>query len=108
MLVDSDHRVWFCGSFGDLPADAAPPSFVSVWPAPSQAPAAQVTLVACGFDYSVLVLGTGRCFAWGHNHHGQLGASASELLFSEHPRSAARDIFLRRFAHLTLSLSAGK
>lgn len=78
-----------CGSIDELPPDAAAPVFTLAWPAPSQAPAVRVELVACGFDFSFLVLENGWCFAWGNNSHGQLGLGSSELARADLPRFAA-------------------
>ncbi len=86
MLVDNMNTVWFCGSYDELPHDDPPPVFVQAWPAPFQSQTSNVGLVACGFDFSVLVLENGCCFAWGHNDFGQLAVSSSELRFSQHPR----------------------
>jgi hypothetical protein len=93
MLVDSDHRVWSCGSYEDPPPDDAPPVFVPVWPASSPS-AASVVLIACGFEHSVLVLASGCCLAWGSNAHGQLGVSCAVTMFSKQPRYALAAPFL--------------
>jgi hypothetical protein len=86
VVTDAQHCVWFCGSHNDLPVGSPPPVFVQVWPVPCLVASANVALVACGFDHSVLVLECGSCFAWGSNAHGQLAVAPADLLFSEHPR----------------------
>ncbi len=89
VLLDTTHSVWFCGSYDDLPPDEAPPVFRLVALPPLLPLQSSVVYVACGFDYSVLLLASGCCFAWGCNDHGQLGVSAADILFSRHPRCAA-------------------
>ena len=107
VLLDTTRRVWFCGSYDDLSPDETPPVFRLVEPGPSLPLACSVVFVACGFDHSVLLLASGCCFAWGHNDHGQLGVSASDILFSQHPRSAARLASARSHV-LTFGFDAGK
>lgn len=107
VLLDTAHRVWFCGSYDDLSPDETPPVFRRVVLPPSLPPPSHVVHVACGFDYSVLLLASGCCFAWGRNDHGQLGASAADILFSRHPRSAA--LLAHAPSHaITFGFDAGK
>ena len=86
VVVDARHNVWFCGSYEDLAASEQPPVFVTVWPTLQPSASANVSLVACGFDHSVLVLASGLCLAWGSNSHGQLGISPADTLFSKQPQ----------------------